>query len=731
MTVMDDHRRWQSELAELKVRLHAFTTDYPRGWFADHCQKLDVISSRLNDVVSEASRLKEKLQGLENDAGGMRQRIELFVSIAPAKQRELDRIQEYVRRFERHVEQWREEQRSSRESATQLRQRQRQLRQKASEDANDAADADRQVNVLVLQASRLSDDLSKVRYQDDAQRRATVGDTEGFRTRYDALVADYEGKVNAESLMQMARGKDLEAEKEEREFLRILGLSADLAKEEVEDALRGLPEAMTAQEKREHSQTSYEKMLLKLGPLANRRNAANGELEGADQECAELEKIAPLPTVPLFNTVDENEAKAQDARKQSAEHAQLAKAFDDEATAHGAKVNDLLHEKEKLEKDGQRLDSLQRNHTPLFNRLPTGESDDRGAPTLIRGSAQLGMRLDEIDRQLALHRERYESLDARRETACREISGWSRHERFQKLKSSISHRFIDRDAASSEMRAELDITQLGECIFHIQEKLKEADKQRDIVTNVLFAAAEEALALLVKVSRMSKLPESLPQAGRQFVKIETKASDNPLERRALVGELIDELLDHGEVGDGLKLVQKAVRRVARRIVVRVLHPDLHQHVARVSIADLRRFSGGERLTGAILLYCALMRLRQMDGNRRGGSSVLILDNPIGTASRIAFLDMQREVAHSMNVQLIYATAVDDLNAVGAMENIIRLRNTRADRKTGRRFVEVVEEGSSTSQVEAIRIAFDSAPSSLVNANGVAQSPKPGTSTEGT
>ena len=45
--------------------------------------------------------------------------------------------------------------------------------------------------------------------------------------------------------------------------------------------------------------------------------------------------------------------------------------------------------------------------------------------------------------------------------------------------------------------------------------------------------------------------------------------------------------------------------------MRVLHPDLHQVTDRVSIADMRRFSGGERLTSAILLYCALIRLRKM------------------------------------------------------------------------------------------------------------------------
>src|SRR6185437_1268827 len=125
-----------------------------------------------------------------------------------------------------------------------------------------------------------------------------------------------------------------------------------------------------------------------------------------------------------------------------------------------------------------------------------------------------------------------------------------------------------------------------------------------------------------------------------------------------------------------------------------------------------------RLTSAILLYCALIRLRQGESNRRGGSSVLILDNPIGTASRLSFLDMQREVARAMNVQLIYDTAVKDLNAVGALENIIRLRNTRMDRRNGRHFIEVESNGNATiGEIDAVRVAFDAAPSSLIQSNG--------------
>ena len=80
--------------------------------------------------------------------------------------------------------------------------------------------------------------------------------------------------------------------------------------------------------------------------------------------------------------------------------------------------------------------------------------------------------------------------------------------------------------------------------------------------------------------------------------------------------------------------------------------------------------------------------------------------------------MQREVAGAMNVQLIYATAVNDLNAVGALENIIRLRNTRSDGRTGRRFIEAEGNGDgSRGDIETARVVFDAPPSSLIQSNG--------------
>jgi hypothetical protein len=117
---------------------------------------------------------------------------------------------------------------------------------------------------------------------------------------------------------------------------------------------------------------------------------------------------------------------------------------------------------------------------------------------------------------------------------------------------------------------------------------------------------------------------------------------------------------------------------------------------------MARSSGGEQLTGAILLYCTLARVRgRSRGLSRHASTVLILDNPIGRASRVRFLELQRDVARAMGVQLIYTTGVNDHEALRALPNIIRLRNERVDRNSGRRLVEHTPH--ETRVIEAVRI----------------------------
>ena len=79
--------------------------------------------------------------------------------------------------------------------------------------------------------------------------------------------------------------------------------------------------------------------------------------------------------------------------------------------------------------------------------------------------------------------------------------------------------------------------------------------------------------------------------------------------------------------------------------------------------------------------------------------MLVLDNPIGRASRVRFLELQREVARAMGIQLFYTTGVEDLEALRTLPNVIRVRNSRIDRNTGHHVLE-----HDATRLEVARIA---------------------------
>jgi hypothetical protein len=237
----------------------------------------------------------------------------------------------------------------------------------------------------------------------------------------------------------------------------------------------------------------------------------------------------------------------------------------------------------------------------------------------------------------------------------------------------------------------------------LEDQIANVERHRAVLVDELNAVADEGLKLLAQASNLSRLPDHVPGlGGAQFLRIQTQSPDDPDERRARLAELIDDLVGGQRDISGISLVQAAVRRLARPIEVRVLHPDPALERKTVSIPEMARASGGEQLTGAILLYCTLARIRgRSRGHAKGGSSMLILDNPIGRASRVRFLELQREVAAAMGVQLIYTTGVNDHEALRALPNVIRLRNERIDRNSGRRLVEHVAEEARV--IEAARI----------------------------
>lgn len=339
-----------------------------------------------------------------------------------------------------------------------------------------------------------------------------------------------------------------------------------------------------------------------------------------------------------------------------------------------------------VERDLDRLEALAAARLELIEALGHGRRTASAPPAT---DAELPERIRTLDAGLREADASAGALDRRREEALVAVRRWLGEPRFEELKSSVAREIARLAATELEARAAALSGELALRAKTIDDQLNEMERHREMLVDETLDAAVDGLELVRRAAQRSRLPEHVPGlGGAHFLKIHDGAPEDRGERRGRIGELIDEMIDEGEIPGGLALVQHAVRRLARPIRVRVLNPDPGFDRQSVEISDMARFSGGEQLTGAILLYCTLAQLRaRARGLARRPSSVLLLDNPIGRASRARFLELQREVARAMGVQLIYTTAVNDLEALRALPNVIRVRNDRLDRNSGYRIVE--------------------------------------------
>jgi len=242
----------------------------------------------------------------------------------------------------------------------------------------------------------------------------------------------------------------------------------------------------------------------------------------------------------------------------------------------------------------------------------------------------------------------------------------------------------------------------------IEGQLAAIERDRAILLDSLAALGDDAERFLQRTTRASVMPAGLGAwADRPYLRIDFQFPAAADERRARIEPLVDRLIDRARL-DGNDLVREVVTELAgtRGFEVRILKPDAVLRPEPVPIAAITTFSRGQQLTAAILLYCTLVQMRARTRGRSTGATdagMLLLDNPIGTCSSVPLLQLQRRIASQMRVQLVYATGVDDLEALDTLPNKIRLRNAHRDRATGDQHVTL--EG----QLEAVRVVERAAP----------------------
>jgi hypothetical protein len=224
--------------------------------------------------------------------------------------------------------------------------------------------------------------------------------------------------------------------------------------------------------------------------------------------------------------------------------------------------------------------------------------------------------------------------------------------------------------------------------------LASLDTHRAILRNGLVALCRQQRRMLREVSRASRLPDGLGDlSGSPAIKIRFEDAPDD-EAAARLAERIDswaiDIAANPKRASSADVRARWLADAVRDTVldrtragawsIEVLKPRIDGKVAFCPPERIpQEFSGGQVLTLAVLVYCALSGVRS--AHRPGGArppGTLMLDNPFGTASAETLIAMQHRLAAHTGLQLVCATGLHDAGIdasfAGPGSVIVKLRN---------------------------------------------------------
>lgn len=211
--------------------------------------------------------------------------------------------------------------------------------------------------------------------------------------------------------------------------------------------------------------------------------------------------------------------------------------------------------------------------------------------------------------------------------------------------------------------------------------------------NELEGFSNEALDAL-KAATRKRLPDSVPHyGGKEVLIMKNVVSTMTAElRRGMLERYLKNLIDDNRIPqDGAHLAAEAVATLhgGQPLALRLIRVTQHARLEYDEISKIAS-SGGEKVTAAMLLYFVVVKLRAENRARRADGGPLILDNPFAKMNLERLWRTVRSLADSVGVQCIFATILEDKNALAVFDRLIELRPGPVNRRTERRHVEAVD-----------------------------------------
>ncbi|MFF4509069.1 hypothetical protein [Streptomyces sp. NPDC001401] len=252
--------------------------------------------------------------------------------------------------------------------------------------------------------------------------------------------------------------------------------------------------------------------------------------------------------------------------------------------------------------------------------------------------------------------------------------------RFERLDIPLRTQISALDSRHIPAMAATWTAALSSRIAALNSDLEGMAKAREALASQLGGHVTDLLQRLDQASRFSAFPDGdTAWSGQKFLTIRYKKPELAA-LAAQMHETVDDLAGNLRTRKlkGTDVVMRCLKAaVPRGFSAEVMKPNAAQRVDRVPVEEMSRvFSGGQELTGAILLYCALAALRISPGprSRTRNGGLLLLDNPIGRANAGYLVDIQMEMAAALGIQLIYTTGLSDEDVTSRFPMRIQLRN---------------------------------------------------------
>lgn len=516
------------------------------------------------------------------------------------------------------------------------------------------------------------------------------------RRRFDLLVERYRGMVGHDALAERKRSAERRAEEHRRELAgerlhSVADRGAALAGSAGND-----PSACgdRMHHAREAAQAEGQAAARLEAPVVAARQAL-GALEPAGVRRGLL--AADGLSMPA------TAAAAQD----------MADRLGAESTAAYSRAQELRNDIDRLNDVAAASENLGRLLGAQAQRLAdrVGAGDDEGqAPDPGSPPWDHDLATHAVDGVISLLSEADDAASAARQRvgeslrALRAIAGSAA---FDDVKGRLRERLRDDDAVLAAHAADY-AAEASTRLTGLRTHLADLATHEDQLVEELCGLVGTAQSLLRRAQSASRLPDD-PRleewAGQEFVRLRFTIPRRAEGLADRMRELVAEIVAEGRIPPGGALLEKAVHAAAGRagFAAVLLKPSATMERREVAVEEIATASGGERLTAALLLFFVLVRLRAPRFGLLRPTYTMFADNPIGTCSSIRLLELQRRVADSFGVQLVYATGVNDLDALDMLPKVIRMRNEHVDPRTRHHHVTIDDEEIGRRRVAATEV----------------------------